>query len=257
MKTNTLTKTALPLAVVTLLTAQLLQAATSVIDFSTDPDIAGSWENNTYTGGAGTATWNSGDQDLDLQALTGTTNWAVLSPTGATRAADDTVTLDISSVSATSTSSVPDFALVGIAISTLGSPTLQNGSPHYTFSLRSTINSSSQNWFYQILDGKNPVNQIHGSANFPVPTSTTTLAIERNGDEYDFLANGSVIYTSSGSYTAAENDAMVNYHIAYGSGLFTTLDATVDNFNVVAVPEPSSTALLGLGGLALTLRRRK
>ena len=33
--------------------------------------------------------------------------------------------------------------------------------------------------------------------------------------------------------------------------------ATVDNVNLTAVPEPTSTALLGLGGLALILRRRK
>jgi hypothetical protein len=30
-----------------------------------------------------------------------------------------------------------------------------------------------------------------------------------------------------------------------------------DNISVTSVPEPSSTALLGLGGLALILRRRK
>ncbi|MGB1258969.1 MAG: PEP-CTERM sorting domain-containing protein [Akkermansiaceae bacterium] len=33
--------------------------------------------------------------------------------------------------------------------------------------------------------------------------------------------------------------------------------AVIDNINVSAVPEPSSAALLGLGGLALILRRRK
>ncbi|MDA7506695.1 PEP-CTERM sorting domain-containing protein, partial [Akkermansiaceae bacterium] len=32
---------------------------------------------------------------------------------------------------------------------------------------------------------------------------------------------------------------------------------SIDNFNMTAVPEPSSTALLGLGGLALALRRRR
>ena len=32
---------------------------------------------------------------------------------------------------------------------------------------------------------------------------------------------------------------------------------SIDNFNMTAVPEPSSTALLGLGGLALMLRRKR
>ncbi|NWK54203.1 PEP-CTERM sorting domain-containing protein [Verrucomicrobiaceae bacterium N1E253] len=33
--------------------------------------------------------------------------------------------------------------------------------------------------------------------------------------------------------------------------------AFVDNVSLVAVPEPSSAALLGLGGAALLMRRRK
>jgi hypothetical protein len=34
-------------------------------------------------------------------------------------------------------------------------------------------------------------------------------------------------------------------------------DADSVNLNITSVPEPSSTALLGLGGLALIFRRRK
>ncbi len=37
----------------------------------------------------------------------------------------------------------------------------------------------------------------------------------------------------------------------------TARDIFVDNFSVTSVPEPSTTALLGLGGLALILRRKK
>ena len=36
-----------------------------------------------------------------------------------------------------------------------------------------------------------------------------------------------------------------------------SLEAIVLTFNINAVPEPSSTALLGLGGLALMLRRKR
>jgi len=259
MKKGQLTQHILGLTTIAALASLPLQAA--VTAFDTDPDIAGSWENNTYTGSTGTATWNAGDQDLDLAVGTGT-SWAVLSETVATRAADESVTLDIKSVSATFTFTTPpfnvDFALVGITLSSTGSPALQDGTPHYTFSLRGTLYvGGAQDWFYQILDGENPVNVIYAGMNFLVPTDTTTLAIERNGDEYDFLANGSVIYTSAGSYTAAQNDSMANYHIAYASGTYTTFNATVDNFGTIAVPEPSSTALLGLGGLALVLRRKR
>ena len=37
----------------------------------------------------------------------------------------------------------------------------------------------------------------------------------------------------------------------------TALDAIALTFDITAVPEPSSTALLGLGGLALALRRKR
>ncbi len=48
-----------------------------------------------------------------------------------------------------------------------------------------------------------------------------------------------------------------SFQITYGSVLGN--DAYADNisFSITPVPEPSSTALLGLGGLALILRRRK
>lgn len=250
IKPSTITSTLVAVFYLSTFTVQ-----SAVTAYETDPDIAGSWDNNSYLGGTGTVTWNATDEDLDLAVSTGT-SWSVLSETGATRAVDDTVTLEIKEVSASSTFN-SDFALVGITLSSTTIPTLQDGTPHYTFSLRGILGTASQDWFYQILDGKNPVNVLHASANFPAPSSTTTLSIERNGDEYDFLANGSVIYTSAGSYTPAENDSMTNYHMAYASGTFATLNATVDNFGTIPIPEPSSSALLGLSGLALILRRNR
>ena len=49
---------------------------------------------------------------------------------------------------------------------------------------------------------------------------------------------------------------------ATGFGIFTTADSTsdayrFDDIKITAIPEPSSAALLGLGGLAFVLRRRK
>lgn len=64
--------------------------------------------------------------------------------------------------------------------------------------------------------------------------------------------------TYSDSYTVQAGDAWIGSTV--GVGLLTSASyPEVDNItlSVTAVPEPSSAALLGLGGLALILRRRK
>lgn len=68
-----------------------------------------------------------------------------------------------------------------------------------------------------------------------VDLSTVTL-----GGGNLFLGHGD----TNGSSSADPNDSLLNVTI-------------VDNLQVVAIPEPSSLALLGLGGLALLARRRK
>jgi hypothetical protein len=249
MKTLIVSKTALTVATVAFGAALSLPAA--VIDFSTDPDIAGSWDNHVQLGTAGTATWDEPNEDLDLAVATGD-KWALLSPTGATRGADESITLDVTSVSASS-SRTTDWTFVGLAISSTETPSFTADSM-YTFRLASVgTNINNGLWKYQVLDGTQAA--IYESAS-SFSFGSLTMGIERNGDEYDFVANGSTLFTSSSTYTAAENDAMVNYHIAYGSGTFTTLDATVDNFGVI--PEPGTYALLGgLFALSFVMVRRR
>ena len=52
------------------------------------------------------------------------------------------------------------------------------------------------------------------------------------------------IHTANNGTTGQTTDALVDF-------------ASIDLTTVAAVPEPSSVALLGLGGLALVLRRRR
>jgi hypothetical protein len=88
----------------------------------------------------------------------------------------------------------------------------------------------------------------------------TTFTI--NGPTYDLDtdgAAGSVVDAVSGSITVAGNTTNNLYmkilfertSAGYQTGL-------LDNINVTQIPEPSAAALImGLGGLALILRRRK
>ena len=56
-----------------------------------------------------------------------------------------------------------------------------------------------------------------------------------------------------GDFSIADvSNVLAVFTITAGDGAI-----SIDNFNMTAVPEPSSTALLGLGGLALALRRRR
>ena len=57
---------------------------------------------------------------------------------------------------------------------------------------------------------------------------------------------------SSGWLTAVTSNSAVTVISGSQGGI-----SNIDNFSVTAIPEPSTTALLGLGGLALILRRRK
>ena len=59
----------------------------------------------------------------------------------------------------------------------------------------------------------------------------------------------------AGVTTAADLDYYLIQFAQEEDGLAGT--TSIDNFSITAVPEPSSTALLGLGGLALIMRRRK
>ena len=62
------------------------------------------------------------------------------------------------------------------------------------------------------------------------------------------LSNGNFTYTGDGT-----GDVQIRI-TGLGGGVF---NGSIDNISVDAVPEPTTTALLGLGGLALILRRRK
>ena len=117
--------------------------------------------------------------------------------------------------------------------------------------------------------------------------STTGIGynFEGGGSNYGVFSNAGVADSGIGYSDALKTIALTNvdgtnYTLSIDGTTFTTLalangrtgidevrvfndtsgggnDVTFNNFSVSVVPEPSTTALLGLGGLALILRRRK
>lgn len=70
-------------------------------------------------------------------------------------------------------------------------------------------------------------------------------------------ANGSSAMTFRSIDLAAETGGAADVKIRFIGGAGTTNGILIDDVTIASVPEPSSTALIGLGGLALILRRRK
>ncbi|MDG0994697.1 MAG: PEP-CTERM sorting domain-containing protein [Akkermansiaceae bacterium] len=83
--------------------------------------------------------------------------------------------------------------------------------------------------------------------------NTMSIVLDTTGTDWvATFNNGSE--SNSVTYTGLDISNDINY---VGFGRNTTAIGSVDNFSLTVVPEPSTTALIGLGGLALILRRRK
>jgi hypothetical protein len=249
---NKLTKTALPFAAVALLAAQPLQAATTFYDdFSTDPNIGSEWTEYVYydTADNVTTTWNSGDQDLDFVSTAGSaanTSVIGLYRDGSSRSATDPVTLTVNAFSQTGGT----WGQVGLMIGDTAEPGLLDSNEKYEWHINYTGSGYDLRARKDVGTGSYELFNENLGASFSSPVK---LDIVRNGANYEFYANDVLKWTAS-SYSSGVHDTFVNYQITMGGDGPAT--ATIDNFGV-AVPEPSTTALLGLGGLALILRRRK
>ncbi len=83
------------------------------------------------------------------------------------------------------------------------------------------------------------------------------LTMLSGGSGNMFTINGGAAETGSAAKTFAANTTLTVETTVNGTGNTPRVSDIVANFSSVPVPEPSSTALLGLGGLSLLLRRRK
>ncbi len=84
------------------------------------------------------------------------------------------------------------------------------------------------------------------------------IGVAREGTRFDLVVDGGVI-TSGVTTTNGTFDTLTSWMIGRARNSSGDLDATIADvkiFDVYSVPEPSSLALLGLGGLLLVRRRR-
>ncbi len=111
-------------------------------------------------------------------------------------------------------------------------------------------------WVYSYADGTGREGSL---ADWATTNTTTTVGTQ----EIDSLAGGAGdTFTYGTNYVLFENVEATagGVIVVTGTGRVTTgtdRRAVLSGLQIQSVPEPSTTALLGLGGLALILRRRK
>jgi methionine-rich copper-binding protein CopC len=218
-------------------------------DFAVNPNLSsGLWTHSQHWNGlCGTPAWNSGTEDLTLGLPTTALSWSQLRRTEATRGATDPVTLQIKSLSKSGAS----WGVVGLSISAQATPTLESTSPRYLFFL---LTDNGTDWKYQLKRDAN--NVVWTSSTFTLASLVFPIRLDavRNGDNYDFKVNGSTVVTGS-SYTSAQHDSLVYYHMTWSIGTPSAMTATVDNFGIsAATPTPYDTWANGTYSPALTAK---
>jgi hypothetical protein len=230
----------------------------TVIDFSTDPNLATQWTqfdyfnaNNTPQPWA-TATWNSTDQDLDLAANTGANKaegYRGIHKTGDTRSDTDGVTVTFSGYQGTYGSNGWNNS-VGLVVSTTENANLTAFLPSYLFLLD---NDTTTGFQYKVLTGSNLA--VVASKSVATLPSTLKFDILRDGSDYVFMGNGVEIARDS-SVTAS----MPYYHAIWDCHNTESLTVSMDDYGTVGIPEPGTLLLLTTGLLGLVCyawRKRK
>lgn len=86
-----------------------------------------------------------------------------------------------------------------------------------------------------------------------------TVATKRSGHGSEGSTGGTLTTVVTSAQATGNDEVIVKFQGIDRSGVSTISRRAIDNvaLTMVAVPEPSSAVLLGLGGIALMMRRRK
>ena len=262
MKTLIVSKTALTVATVAFGAALSLPAA--VIDFSTDPNLAGDWTEYEYFAPGlednVAASWNATDQGLDFVSTAttgaGTSINGLYSTSDHTRSATESVTMTVNALDRTD----GNWGFVGLMISAAPQYDYISGTTDsYTLRMNALGSGDFEFAVFRTV-GDGGTYALH-TATSQTFSGSYVLDIERNGaGEYEFFANNVSLYTTTAAttgddfYDATAKDSLLNYQmIMGGDGAMT---ATVDDFGII--PEPGTYALLGgLFALSFVMVRRR
>ncbi len=202
------------------------------IEFTTDPALSTLWTRYSYYGTApvGAAVWNSTDHDLDL-TKDATSDWILgLYRTDFSRSASEPVSMTVKALGRP----LPGWGFVGLMITAVPQQNyLVGAGDSYTFAM---VPVDATTFKYEVRR-----TYADGTANYQLYTGSTiafagpyTLSIVRNGDHYQFIANGTTLYTTTGVspdfYNAASKDSMVYYQVVFGGN--GAMTATVDDFGI-------------------------
>ena len=182
-------------------------------DFSSPPGIdRKDWAHFAYHGTRSTTIeWSRDTEDLRL-SKTGSDAVAGLHRKG--RAPGDPVTLTVKRMHAEG----KPWAQVGLMISCVPQPQLLGAQTRYEWMLRRE--SGGPGWVYRVRkDVGSGSYELYSSK--PVdPSVPVRFDISRNGDNYEFRANGVLHYITgdnpSDTYSAATRDTMVYFGVTFG-----------------------------------------
>ena len=215
------------------------------------------WTHYPYHGSrSATIEWNKNDKDLDLRLKGSPNAVAGLYLTGQGRTPTDLVSLAVKKVSAEG----KNWAQVGLMISTVPEPQLLGSQARYEWIVRRETNVAG--WVYRVRKDVGTGNYELYSSKPVDPGAPVRLEIVRNGDNYEFRANGTLHYTTgdntSDTYDVKTRDSMVYFGVTFGGGA--PMTATIDDLSV-GVPLPSfrvnTPATVGISDLsALFIEKR-